>query len=527
MAQNSRLSSGRVWLILAAMTTPLSLILLDSSILPVAFPTIQQEMLASPAKINWMLNAYLLSYASLVLGASKMCNRWGNRRGFCLGMISFALGSTVGALSWTADVLVLARIIQGFGSAFMAPAALAIIVDTFPPTHRGRAIGISVSISSVFCALGPVIGGFTTEFLTWRFLFWVNLPIVIFGVVMTLIFVPKSKQVYEPYHIPGFLCLLFGILCLTIGLMQGRVWGWTSIQVLFLLASSVLFFSLLVITSRFVKVPFINISLFKHPVYFAGITILFGTQFLMTNAFFWPILFQKIWAYTPFYSGLIILLSTLPPIIASPLGGYISDRIGPKIPVLSGIAFFILSFLLLILFSQNESTKLLIFALLSFGFGVGFVMTPVGSTALSHIPESKRMLATGFYSTVRFTGGTLGVAALGAIKSNVKYLNFSTLMSSLPAVDNIEHMELIRSVAQKTNVLESGAQLSTQLSSKLHACYVHASINAFVYMNIASIFVAFCIFILAFKCLKPYHNLAPSGEAQSLGSESIESISSP
>jgi len=507
MIETANMGKCRAWLVLAAMTTSLSIILLDSSLLPVAFPTIQLDTHATPAKLNWMINAYFLTYATLVLAASKLSNRLGNRQGFCLGMGVFAMGSLVGGLAWTSDLLVSARIIQGLGAAFMAPTALAIIVETFPPSHRGRALGISVSFSSIFYALGPVIGGVVTEFFSWRLLFLFNIPITLLGIGLALVYVPKSKRVKESFHFPGFLCLASGILCLTVALMQGRAWGWFSLQIVFLFASSLFFFFLLIVTSRFIKTPFVNISLFKHPVYFSGIAILFGTQFLMTNALFWPILFQKIWGYTPVQTGLLILFATIPPIIASPFGGYLSDRIGPKLPVVIGACSFIFCFILFLLFNSTSWTIFLFMALISFGFGASLVMTPVGTTMLSHIPENKRMLATGFYSTVRFTGGTMGVATLGAIKSDVKYATFSSSFSHCPGAENVDCFQAIRSAARGATILGDGTPISPELSANIHALYIDASIHAFNYMNIASIFVAIIVLLLAYRSLKPYHLL--------------------
>ncbi|MCI5051767.1 MAG: MFS transporter [Simkaniaceae bacterium] len=490
----------RSWLVLIAMTTCLSVILFDSTVIPVALPTIQKDLGVSPVNVHWIMNSYLLTYAALVIATSKLANRIGHRTAFCLGMSIFALGSIFGGVGTNGLTIIFGRVTQGFGAALMGPAALSILFATFPPSVRGRVLGISVSISSFFFAAGPFFGGLLTEFSSWRYLFWVNLPIAGYGIALAFMTVKESKRRKEPFNFPGFLCLVLGMFCLVFGLTQAKVWGWNSSYVHYFLLSAGALLGLLLVNSRLTKTPYVNISLFRFPTYFSGIVILFCMQFLVANTIFWPLIFQKAIGLSPFTSGLYVLISTLPLIVISPLGGYLSDRYGPRIPVLTGIGFILTAFFSLTIYCLAVRLDILCFAMFCFGVGTSFVMTPASTAALSNIPEDKRNLATGFYNTLRFTGGAIGVAVLGAIKSQVKIYEFRHVLQSMDI--DLNPLKVARAFSKSGFVYEPLNELSDVTISALKSLYVASQLKAFIWMNIVSIAVTLVALFLTLRYLK-------------------------
>ena len=177
---------NRKWWILAAMTTAISMIFVDITVLPVVLPTLQRELLISDLELQWILNSYTLVLAVLVLAGGRIGDMWGLKKSFCFGTVTFALGSALCGLSHSGWWMIFSRTLQGVGGAFLLPATQGIIMFHFPPHQRGKAVGLFVSIGSIFLALGPLIGGALTTWASWRFVFWINLPIAAAGLLLTL-----------------------------------------------------------------------------------------------------------------------------------------------------------------------------------------------------------------------------------------------------------------------------------------------------------------------------------------------------
>ena len=248
-------------LILLAMTSSTSLIFLNATLLPVALPTIQRELLVSMSGLQWLINAYLLATAVFVIAGGRLGDLFGHRRMFCIGVAIYSISSVMGAMAETGWWLIMSRAIQGTGGALMSPAGMSILIHSFPEKERGRAIGIMVGIGSVFLSLGPFIGGAFTQYLSWRWAFLINPPIALYGILMVIKSVPKSETIKESFDFPGFISLSLSISCLTLALMQGKVWGWGSWQVVFLFLLAICFLLAVRGLERFAKHPFFQFNL--------------------------------------------------------------------------------------------------------------------------------------------------------------------------------------------------------------------------------------------------------------------------
>lgn len=412
------------WKCFLALVPAAALVFLDQTIMPVALPTIQHELGASATQLQWCVNAYLLAIAVLVLASGKISDLIGDRNSLSIGMAGFAFFSAICGMSPNIWVLIIARGLQGLSAAMMFPAQTSLIAHIFPQSSRGQATGMIVSIGSLFMILGPLIGGFLTETLSWRWIFWINLPVAAFGLWMIALLLPAPKPQPGKIDLQGFLYFLIGATSITLFFMQANEWGWTSTPSLICLTLSPIAFSLLMLREKKTSHPFLDLKLYRRPV-FAAININVSiVQFILMVTVFQTIYYQEILAFTPGQTGLIISCSSFPVLFMAPIAGLLADKLTPKWPISIGYILIMTSFLTLGTFS-TPSLPCLLFALVAFGMGIPLIFTPSYSTAISSVPPEKRGIAMGMLITLRFLGGTVGLALIHLFVSTVQYLKAS------------------------------------------------------------------------------------------------------
>ena len=230
---------NRKWWTLGAMCFALFMIMLDNTVVNVALPSIQKDLGASISGLEWTVNGYTLSFAVLLATGGRLGDIFGRRRMFLTGVIIFALSSATAGLAPDATSLVVSRIVQGVGAALMMPGTLSIITDAFPAHERGKAMGTWAGVSALALAIGPVLGGFLTENVTWRAIFYINIPVAIGAVAATLFAVRESRDtsVGREVDYPGVAVLTAGLTALVLALVEGNSWGWGSAQIIGLLAA--------------------------------------------------------------------------------------------------------------------------------------------------------------------------------------------------------------------------------------------------------------------------------------------------
>lgn len=407
------------WLGLFALMPALAMTFMDQSVLPVALPTIQRELNASSTQLIWAVNCYLLAITIFVIACGKLSDWMGHRRAFCLGILTFAIASAMSSLSMDGGFLIAARTLQGLGAAFMIPSSNAIMMTLFSREHRGKAIGINVSCGSIFLILGPLVGGYLTETYSWRWIFWINLPLAGLGLLFSLLFVPPSKKKKGSLDIPGFLYYLGSAPILVILLMQGREWGWDSTEVIIPGVFFLLFALLLLDRERKATHPYLELSLFKHPFFRAVNLSICSVQFVLMITIFWAIYFQEVLGWTPINSGVAIFICSIPVLFAAPFSGFLMDRFGVRLPILIGFPLLIFSLPYIALFIHHSFWILLV-GLLAFGIGISLILTPSYATAMSSIPKEKAGMAFGTIQSLRSLSSTLGVAIIGSFFDNFK-----------------------------------------------------------------------------------------------------------
>src|SRR3954468_4259198 len=243
MPERFRLTEdNRKWWTLGAMCFALFMIMLDNTVVNVALPSIQRSLHTTLSNLEWTVNAYTLTFGVLLVTGGRAGDIFGRRRMFLFGVMLFAASSAAIGLAPTDSLLIAGRAVQGIGAAFMMPGTLSIISNTFPPEERGRAIGTWAGVSALALALGPVVGGFLTEQVSWRAIFFLNLPVAALAVVVALVAARESRDLTVPRTIDyvGVGTLTVGLAALVLALVEGNDWGWGSAPVLGLLALSVI-----------------------------------------------------------------------------------------------------------------------------------------------------------------------------------------------------------------------------------------------------------------------------------------------
>jgi EmrB/QacA subfamily drug resistance transporter len=397
------------WLGIASLVPTVALVFIEQTILSVALPTIQQDLNTSYVALQWCVNAYLLTLTVFVLASGKLSDRMGHRNCLSLGMSIFAIASLLCGLSPNVALLIAGRALQGVGAAMMLPAQSTLVASIFPPENRGRATGLVVSIGAIFMVIAPLLGGYLTESLSWRWIFWVNLPVAAIGLTLIPRFLPNLEPGKQKIDLPGFLYFALAISSLTTLFMQANVWGWLSWKVLTCALLTLLGAVLLGFREKKISHPFLDLALFKKPKYAAINLSISITQFIVMITVFQTIYFQEVLQFTPFQTGLLQFGSCIPVLFMPLIAGHLSDKITPKLPIALGYLFMISAFLFLG-FNSTPSLPSLVIVLILFGMGIPFIFTPSYSSAMSTIPPAKIGVGFGMLITLRMFSATMGLA---------------------------------------------------------------------------------------------------------------------
>lgn len=275
------------WLRVVAVIPAAAMSFMDQTILPVALPAIQKEFGASSAALQWTVNSYLLALAVFVLISGKLSDRIGHLKTYHFGMAVFAIFSALCSLTFNVELLIAARTFQGIGAAIMFPSQTSLIAKSFPPHSRGRATGIVISMGSIFLVLGPLIGGVLTEWLSWRWIFWINLPIAALGILLSYKLLPRlAGQKSGRIDLRGFFYFAVFASLITIFFMQGESWGWRSGEIIFCAIFALAALFLLIRREKTSAHPFLELNIFKRPVFAAiNVSIAVAQFVLMITVF--------------------------------------------------------------------------------------------------------------------------------------------------------------------------------------------------------------------------------------------------
>ncbi|MFF3620186.1 MFS transporter [Streptomyces sp. NPDC002467] len=411
-------SSRQRMLVLAICCMSLLIVSLDNTVLNVALPTMRTELDASVAGMQWTIDAYTLVLASLLMLMGSTADRIGRRKVFVTGLVLFTAGSLLCSLAPGLEWLIVFRMVQAVGGAMLNPVAMSIITNTFTdPAQRARAIGVWGAVAGISMAAGPLIGGLLVGSVGWRSIFWVNLPIGLLALVLTLRHIPESRAARPRRPDPVGQVLIMVLLgCVTYGIIEAPSAGWTSpVIVGCALVSVVALVGLLVYEPRREE-PLIDFRFFRS-VPFSGATVIAVSAFASMAGFLFlnTLYLQDVRKLDALTAGLYMLPMAAMTLVIAPMSGRLVGSRGPRLPLLIAGSAMGASGLLFAVFRGETSTPLLFTGYVLFGIGFGMVNAPVTNTAVSGMPRSQAGVAAAIASTSRQTGSTLGVAVVGAV----------------------------------------------------------------------------------------------------------------
>lgn len=412
---------NRKWWTLAAVAFGLFMIMLDNTVVNVALPSIQRDLNVGLSELEWVVAGYALTFAALMLIGGKLADMYGRRLIFVIGIVAFTLASLWCGLADSGTMLIAARITQGIGASLMNPASLSIITATFPPRQRGTAIGIWAGVAAMALAIGPLAGGLLTQHLSWHWVFFVNVPVGILGIVASFILIDESRDesAVQRFDIPGLATSAIGLFALTYGLIEANGYGWTSGRIVFAFALAVVALGAFVLLENHQKVPMLDLSLFRSSTYVGANVVLLLVALAMFGVFFFISLYmQNVLGYSAVQAGAAFLPMTILIILVAPQSGRLADRIGSRALMTVGM---LLIGVQLLLFSRVDETATfwtLLPALLLGGFGMALTMTPATAAAMKAVPADKAGVGSAVLNAFRQVGGSMGVALMGAIMAS-------------------------------------------------------------------------------------------------------------
>jgi EmrB/QacA subfamily drug resistance transporter len=430
------------WLTLGAMCFALFMMMLDNTVVNIALPTIQQKFNATTASLEWIVNGYTLSLAVLMVTMGKLGDIFGRKRVFLIGLTVFTAASFACGIAPNLGMLVFFRVLQGIGGSIMMPGTLSIITATFEGKERAQAIGIWAGISGLALAAGPLIGGALVEYASWHWIFFVNVPIGIAALVVASRVVRESSDPTASRSVdyPGVVTLTASIFALTLALIEGQGWGWTSGRIIGLFATAVLLLIAFAIVENRQSRPMVEFGIFRSTAFLASNVITFILTFGLFGVFFFLTLYmQNILGYSAIEAGLRTLPITGLIIISAPISGRLVGRIGARPVVFTGLTLVGIALLLNALrLTPTSPYSTLLPSFLLIGIGMGAAMTPLSTVAMGAVDRSKAGVASGILGMTRQLGGVFGVALLGAIFASRAHTHVTDSVASLSVPDAVK-----------------------------------------------------------------------------------------
>jgi EmrB/QacA subfamily drug resistance transporter len=422
-------TGGSRKLILAAMIFAVSMTFIDQTIVAIAVPQLQQDLSLSSTGVQWIINGYLLALAALFAFGGRLADIAGHRRMVVIGVVIFATASALcGATPETGAAeawIITFRVIQGAGAALMFPAALAIVLGAFPVHERGRALAIFFGVAGAFTSIGPLAGGYLTEW-TWRAIFWINVPVAILALVCTAIAKPANEKHPAPLDYRGAVLVSAGMGVAVLGLQQSSVWGWGSAITWICIAAGAALLAGFVLYELRAENPLMRIRIFENRAFAVDNIVLFLLMIPFVPLFFFASMYAQIsLGESASETGLYLLIFFAGFFVATQRGGQILDTRGARPTVVLGCLLAAAGFALwakeMPELSVSSQWPYMVLA----GAGVGLVLSPANTDAMNRVRRNRYGEATGITQTVRNFGSSLGLAMLGTVlilqnKSNLE-----------------------------------------------------------------------------------------------------------
>ncbi|CAN5901124.1 hypothetical protein BH23ACT12_BH23ACT12_03870 [soil metagenome] len=407
------------WLVLVAMVFGLFMPMLDNLAVNVALPTIQRELDARISDLQWIIDAYTLTFASFMLIGGSLGDLFGRKKFFMGGLVIFTLGSLACGMSETTEQLIAFRALQGLGAALVLPGSLSILTSAFHDRQRGTAIGIWAAMSGLAVAVGPLVGGYIVENYSWETIFFINIPVGILGLFLTILVVRESRDTTRARRVdvPGLLTGTGGLFLLVYALIEGGVEGWTSDLILGAFAGSALLLILFIVIEVKTSNPMLPLHFFRNPTFAASNLVAASVFFaLFGTTFFLALYLQNVRGFSPLETGVRLLPIAAAILLISPIAGKLSDKHGSRWLMTLGCLYAAGGMALLLRIQPDSSYESIILpAFVVFGSGMALTLGPMTAAVMGSVDPRHAGVASATTNTTRQLGGILGIAVLGAL----------------------------------------------------------------------------------------------------------------
>jgi EmrB/QacA subfamily drug resistance transporter len=475
----------RRWWILGVLCLSLLVIGLDNTILNVALPTLVRDLGASTSQLQWIVDAYTLVFAGLLLTAGSLSDRYGRRTALAAGLVTFGVGSLASAFAGSASTLIFTRALMGVGGAFIMPSTLSILTNVFPAEERGRAIGIWAGVSGLGIGIGPVVGGWLLTHFWWGSVFLVNVPVVIFALVAGRLIVPNSKDPAAPRLDPvGAVLSIVGLVSLVFGIIEAPSHGWTDPLILTAFGIAAVALSTFIAWERRSDHPMLNLEFFKNPRFTAAnisVTLvffaLFGSLFFLTQYL------QFVLGYSALQAGYRVAPIALVLIVVSPIAGRLVNRLGNKVLVTAGMGVVATGLWYLSTLTIASGYGHVIVSIMILGSGMALAMTPATESIMGSLPLAKAGVGSAMNDTTRQIGGALGVAILGSVFASAYTATLQPWLAGLSANTAMAAQSSVGAAIAIGNQVGGVAGIALVTASK--SAFIHAmdrglAVGAFV-----------------------------------------------
>ena len=489
------------WLVLLVLTTGFFMIMLDTTIVNVAIPSMSTGLNTTLDQILWVLNAYVLVYAVLLITAGRLGDLYGQRNLFAIGLLIFTVASALCGVAQNADQLIAARILQGVGGALLTPQTLAILTSIFPPERRGAAFGVWGGVAGLATLAGPTVGGAIITYIDWRWIFYINVPIGILALVATFLVIPDIRPGrHHGWDVVGIIVATAGLFGIVFGLIEGERYNWGQIEAYGItipevIGAGVALMILFVIWERYQREPLVPLSLFRDRNFAVANWIAAAISFGMLSMFLpFTIYLQSARGFSALVAGLTLAPMSLTSMFTAPFAGRMADRIGGKYILLTGILLFTVGMGSIALVAGPDSTwiNFLVPAVVA-GLGIGMTFAPMTTVAMRNIEPRVAGSASAVLNTIRQLGAAVGSAVIGALLQNRLAVTLHdqavSHAAALPPVFQSQFVAIFTNISSKGFEIgtgQSGAQLPAsippavrqQLAALAHDVFVSGYIDA-------------------------------------------------
>jgi EmrB/QacA subfamily drug resistance transporter len=488
------------WLVLVVLTTGFFMILLDTTIVNVAIPAMSAGLNTTLDQILWVLNAYILVYAVLLITAGRLGDLYGQRTLFAIGLFVFTVASALCGLSQNVSELIASRILQGVGGALLTPQTLSIITHLFPPERRGAAFGVWGGVAGLATLAGPTVGGAIITYINWRWIFFINVPIGIAALIATFVIIPDLRPGrHHGWDIVGIVLMTAGLFAIVFGLIEGQRYNWGEyaygVTIPEIIVAGVALIVVFVVWERFQAEPLLPLSLFAERNFAVANWIAAAISFGMLSLFLpITIYLQSVRGFSALTAGLTLAPMSVTSMVFAPFAGRMADRFGGKYILTAGITLFTIGFgTFTYVAGPNSNWLTFLLPAIIAGAGMGMTFAPMTTVAMRNIQPRVAGAASGVLNTTRQLGAAIGSAVIGALlQSHLATTLHDQAVShaaSLPIAFRAQFIAAFSSVASngfEIGTGQSGAKLppglppavASQISALAHDVFVSAYIDA-------------------------------------------------